>query len=77
MPPVSEAQRRLMFAAAAKKGGVGGVSQAVGQDFANADKGGKLPDRVQGGKPRAETGPERRRRVYNHPTSKKQRGDPY
>jgi hypothetical protein len=43
MPPVSEAQRRLMFAAAAKKGGVGGVSQSVGKEFANADPGGKLP----------------------------------
>ena len=43
MPPVSEAQRRLMWAAASKKGGVGGVSQAVGKDFAGADPGGKLP----------------------------------
>jgi len=43
MPPVSEAQRRLMFAAAAKKGGVGGVSQSVGKEFASADPGGKLP----------------------------------
>jgi len=45
MPAVSEAQRRLMFAAAAKKGGVGGVSQAVGKEFANADPGGKLPEK--------------------------------
>ena len=43
MPPVSEAQRRLMWAAASKKGGVGGVPQSVGKDFAAADKGGKLP----------------------------------
>lgn len=43
MPPVSEAQRRLMFAAAAKPGGAGGVSQAVGKEFAKADSGGKLP----------------------------------
>lgn len=43
MPPVSEAQRRLMFAAASKKGGVGGVPQSVGKEFANADPGGKLP----------------------------------
>jgi hypothetical protein len=35
-----------MFAAAAKKGGVGGVSQSVGKDFANADTGGKLPEHV-------------------------------
>ena len=45
MPAVSQAQRRLMFAAAAKKGGVGGVSQAVGKEFANADPGGKLPEK--------------------------------
>jgi hypothetical protein len=45
MPPVSEAQRRLMHAAAAKKGGVGGVSQAVGKEFSNADKPGALPER--------------------------------
>lgn len=43
MPPVSEAQRRLMQAAAHTKGGVGGVSQKVGKEFSNADKGGKLP----------------------------------
>lgn len=43
MPPVSEAQRRLMWAAANKKGGVGGVAQSVGKEFANADPGGKLP----------------------------------
>lgn len=35
-----------MFAAAAKKGGVGGVPQSVGRDFADADKGGKLPEHV-------------------------------
>ncbi len=45
MPPVSEAQRRLMWAAASKKGGVGGVPQSVGKDFAAADPGGKLPKR--------------------------------
>lgn len=43
MPPVSEAQRRLMWAAASKKGGAGGVSQKVGKEFAKADPGGKLP----------------------------------
>ena len=51
MPAISQAQRRLMFAAAAKKGGVGGVSQAVGKDFAAADPGGKLPEHVKDGKP--------------------------
>jgi hypothetical protein len=40
-----------MFAAAAKKGGVGGVSQAVGKEFAGADPGGKLPATVKDGKP--------------------------
>jgi hypothetical protein len=45
MPPVSQAQRRLMHAAANKKGGVGGVSQSVGKEFADADKPGKLPER--------------------------------
>lgn len=49
MPAVSAAQRRLMFAAAAKKGGAGGVSQAVGKEFANADPGGKLPEHVKDG----------------------------
>lgn len=45
MPPVSQAQRRLMYAAASKKGGAGGVSQAVAKDFVAADKPGKLPAR--------------------------------
>ena len=36
-----------MFAAAAKKGGAGGVSQSVGKEFANADPGGKLPQKVK------------------------------
>ena len=45
MPAVSEAQRRLMFGAASKEGGAGGVSQSVGKEFANADEGGKLPER--------------------------------
>ena len=44
MPPVSEAQRRLMYAAASKKGGAGGVPQSVGKDFAQADAPGKLPE---------------------------------
>ena len=46
MPPVSEAQRRLMHAAASRKGGVGGVSQFVGKEFAASDHGGKLPPRA-------------------------------
>ena len=41
-PPVSEAQRRLMRAAAA--GEVEGVSKSVGREFSQADPGGKLPE---------------------------------
>lgn len=44
MPPVSQRQRRLMYAAAAKKGGAGGVPQAVAKEFVDADKPGKLPE---------------------------------
>ena len=39
MPSTSPAQARLMAAAAHTKGGYGGVSQAVGEDFNVADKG--------------------------------------
>jgi len=45
MPPRSEAQRRLMWAAAKSKGGAGGVPQSVGKEFAAADEPGKLPER--------------------------------
>lgn len=58
MPPVSEAQRRLMWAAANKKGGVAGVSQSVGKEFANADPGGKLPKK-------------KKSPLYTHPRSPK------
>jgi hypothetical protein len=34
-----------MYAAALKKGGAGGVSQAVGKEFTAADKPGKLPEK--------------------------------
>ncbi len=56
MPPVSEKQRRLMWAAASKKGGVGGVSQSVGKEFAKADPGGKLPEKKKS----------RREALYDH-----------
>lgn len=56
MPAKSEAQRRLMYAAASRKGGAGGVSQAVAKEFVSEDKGGKLP--------------ERKRRLYDHKRSK-------
>lgn len=47
-----------MFAAAAKKGGVGGVSQKVAKEFTQADKGGKLPER-------------KRSPLHDHPRSRK------
>jgi hypothetical protein len=45
MPMKSQAQRRLMYAAADKAGGAGGVSQGVAKEFTEADQGGKLPER--------------------------------
>ena len=42
MPSKSAAQHRLMEAAAHTKGGVGGVPQSVGKEFAEADKGKKF-----------------------------------
>jgi hypothetical protein len=60
MPPVSEAQRRLMYAAASKKGGVDGVPQAVGKEFMAADKPGKLPEQKA----------KRRATLYDHPRSR-------
>lgn len=47
MPPVSQKQRRLMYAAAAHKGGVGGVPQSVAKEFISADKPGKLPEEAK------------------------------
>ena len=47
MPPRSEAQRRLMYAAAATTGGAGGVPQGVAKEFVAADKPGKLPARTR------------------------------
>lgn len=52
MPAVSEAQRRAMEAAAHGKSTLG-IPKSVGQEFANADLGGKLPERV-GEKDKAE-----------------------
>jgi len=45
MPPVSQAQRKLMYAAASHKGGAGGVPQSVAKEFVAADKPGKLPEK--------------------------------
>lgn len=43
-PPVSEAQRRAMRAAAAGHSKIG-IPRSVGREFSNADPGGKLPER--------------------------------
>lgn len=43
MPPKSQKQRGLMYAAAAKRGGVAGVPQKVAKEFVASDKPGKLP----------------------------------
>ena len=54
MPSKSEAQQRLMAAAAHTKGGYGGVSESVGKEFNTADqKAGKrkLPKRLVKAKP--------------------------
>ena len=53
-----------MWAAAGKKGGVDGVPQSVGKDFAAADPGGKLPKK----KTKGET-------LYDHPRSARNRKD--
>lgn len=47
MPFVSQAQRRLMYAAASKKGGAAGVSQATAKKLVAEDEPGKLPARVK------------------------------
>ena len=49
-----------MWAAASKKGGVGGVPQSVGKEFAEADKPGKLPARKKKKAP-----------IYDNPKSRK------
>jgi hypothetical protein len=47
MPPVSESQRRWAFA----NKGKGGKEGAAAKEFAEADPGGKLPAKVEDGKP--------------------------
>ena len=42
MPPVSQAQRKAMHAAASGNSTIG-IPKSVGKDFSDADKGGKLP----------------------------------
>ena len=51
MPFKSQSQRGLMYAAAANKGGVGDVPQAVGKKLIADDKPGKLPQTVAKPKP--------------------------
>lgn len=46
-PPVSEAQRRAMWAAKSGKSNLG-IPKSVGEEFAGADPGGKLPARKDG-----------------------------
>ena len=46
MPPVSQAQRRAMYAAAEGKSKIG-ISRKVGAEFEAADRGGKLPARAR------------------------------
>ena len=48
VPPVSQAQRGAMRAAAAGNSSVG-IPVKVGREFSKADKGGKLPPRVKRG----------------------------
>lgn len=43
MPPVSEAQRKAMYAAKAGKSTLG-IPQKIGAEFVKADSGGKLPN---------------------------------
>jgi hypothetical protein len=60
MPPVSERQRKAMWAAASGKSTIG-IPKSVGKEFASADTGGKLP----------ETKKSRRAALYDHPKSKR------
>jgi hypothetical protein len=45
-PPVSQAQRKAMWAAASGKSTLG-IPQSVGKEFANADPGGHLPGKAK------------------------------
>jgi hypothetical protein len=60
VPPVSEAQRKAMHAAASGKSTLG-IPKSVGKEFADADKGGKLPARKK---------KTRREVLYTHGKSK-------
>jgi hypothetical protein len=45
-PPVSEAQRRAMHAAAAGESNIG-IPTSVGKEFSDEDQGGKLPEHIK------------------------------
>lgn len=60
MPMRSQSQRALMYSAASKKGGAGGVSQDVAKEFVASDKPGKLPDHAS-----------KKAALYTHARSKK------
>jgi hypothetical protein len=49
LPFTSQAQRRLAYAAAGKKGGAGNMSQEAAKGLVEEDKPGKLPERVGDG----------------------------
>jgi hypothetical protein len=61
VPPVSQAQRRWAFANKDKPGKEG----AAAKEFADADPGGKLPEKKKA-----------REKRYNHPTSGRHRAKP-
>jgi hypothetical protein len=50
MPFTSQAQRGLMYSAASRKGGAGGVSQSVAKKLVAEDKPGKLPEHAKTGR---------------------------
>lgn len=64
MPAVSQAQRRAMFAAAAGNSTLG-IPKKVGKEFADADRGGKLPARAK---------PAKNTSRNDHMTARKQNG---
>ncbi len=46
MPPVSDAQRKAMYAAKAGRGKLG-IPKKVAEEFTSEDPGGKLPKKVK------------------------------
>lgn len=58
-PPVSEAQRKAMWAAASGKSNIG-IPKSVGREFAEADPGGKLPEKAKDMTNPKDGGPQRK-----------------